>query len=187
MIAEWSECKPRTGLNILNAFAKGSSISMNSIRELIGFLEVGDILPLLASLSGSMTFGLSYISEMKIDPSLVGLVVECLKVKSGASSYKLKLNDVTNVREQLANVSVEQLTKFLYGITKHNKLYKSDLINAYISAHSNFNDLVKPNTSDMLEVEKSQKSQIVSDTAIQKNTQAPTLSDLMRESDIITG
>ena len=185
MIAEWAECKPRTGLNILKAFSQGSAVSTNAIRELIGFMEVTDILPLLSSLSGSMTFGLSYISEMKIDANFVSLVVECLKVKSGAGSYKLKLNDVTTVRDQLANVTVDQMIKFLHGITKHPKLNKSVIINSYISAHTNFTDLSKTNTSDMLEVERSQKASIVSDVTVQKNTTAPSIEDLMKDSEII--
>ena len=50
MIAEWAECKPRTGLNILNAFPDGESVSTNISREMIGYLEVKEVRPPLASL-----------------------------------------------------------------------------------------------------------------------------------------
>lgn len=187
LIADWAECKPRTGLNILNAFSKGSTISMNVIRELIGYMEVSDVLPLLSSLAGSMTFGLSFISEMKIDSNFVSIVVECLKVKSGAGSYKLQMNEVSNVRDQLNNVTVEQLMKFLHGITSVPKLTKSAIINAYIGAHSQFKTIVQPDTSSTLEIEKSQKAEIETDIAVTKNTQAPSFSELLKNSDIIEG
>lgn len=134
MIAEWAEGKPRTGLNILNAFTTGSSVSTNAIRELIGYLDIRDVVPLLSALSGSMTFGLTYISEMKVDSSIVNLVVEALRIKSGEGSYKIKLNDVQYVREQLTNVTAQQLVTFLYGLTRHTRLSRVDIINAFISA-----------------------------------------------------
>ena len=187
LIADWSECKPRTGLNILNAFSDGSSVSMSSIRELIGYMDIKDIIPLLASLSGSMTFGLNYISEMPIHNSIVSLVVECIKVASGSGSYKIRMSDMSYVKDQLRTVDSSQLVKFLYGITKHNKLTRTDIINAYISAHSMSKEVTKADTSDLLSIEQSQKAEVISDLAVQSSTKAPTLADLMMESDIVGG
>ena len=187
MIAEWAEGKPRTGLNILNAFSSGSSVSTNMIRELIGYMDIRDLVPLLASLSGSMTFGLSFISEMKVDMSMISLVTEAIRVKSGEGSYKLKMTDISYVREQLTNVSVNQLVTFLYGLTRHSRLTRVDVINAYISAHSSREDLVKEDTSAMLSVEKAQKAQIVVDNHIVTQAKAPSLADLMLAADIVEG
>lgn len=187
MIAEWSQCKPRTGLNILNAFSNGSSVSINSVRELIGFMDVKDVIPLLSSLSGSMTFGLSYIAEMLVDDSIVSLVIECINVKSGQHSYKLKLEDVHFVRDQLSDVSVEQLIKFLYGITKHSKLSRTDIINAYIQSHTSYSNLEKPDTSEMLATENIQRANIQLDIDGEAQSKAPTLDELMLNSDIIGG
>lgn len=186
MIAEWAEGKPRTGLNILNAFSNGASVSSNMIRELIGYLDIRDLVPLLASLSGSMTFGLTYISEMKVDASMVSLVTEAIRVKSGEGSYKLKLNDVSYVREQLVNVEVGQLVTFLYGLTRHQRLTRVDVINAYIAAHSSRKDLIEPDTTSMLDVEKAQKAEVVVSAQIVSQNKAPTLEDLLRGTDIVT-
>ena len=185
LIAEWSECKPRTGLNILNAFSNGSSISSNAIQELLGYLNITDVTPLLSALSGSMTFGLSYISEMKIDSSLVGLVIEALRVKQGESSYKLKRQDVIHVRESLVNVSADQLVKFLYGITRSSKISRVDVINAFIRAHSNSEIVFKHDTTDTLDIEKSQKANVVVSSTVTAQNKAPELETLLLNSQVV--
>lgn len=185
LIAEWAECKPRTGLNLLNAFSDGSSVSFNMIRDLVGVLDVKDIVPLLASLSGSMTFGLSYISEMKIDNSLVSLVTEVIKIKNGEGSYKVKQSDVSYVRENLSQVFTDQLVKFLFGLTRNQRIMRSDVINAYIGAHLNKADIYKPDTTSSLDIEKAQKTQVTVSTQVQSLNRAPTLDDIMLNSSII--
>ena len=187
LIAEWAECKPRKGLNLLNAFTPGSPVSMNVLRELIGYMDVRDVVPLLASLSGSMTFGLSYISEMQIDSTLVNVVVECIKVKSGQGSYRLKMNDVTFVRDQLVGVDVDQLVQFLFHLTKHSKLTRQGVINAYLAAHINMKDISKADTSSMLDIEKGQKFSSITDAPVQSDNRAPSLEDMLRNSDIVEG
>lgn len=185
MIAEWSECKPRTGLNILNAFSNGTTISSNEIRELIGYIDVKDILPILSSLSGSMTFGLSSIMEMNINNSIINIVLECISIKSGNKSYKLKMSDMLLVREQLQNVTTEQLIEFLYGITKHQTLTRTDIINAYISAHQSRNLVTKENTRDVLDVENTQRANVEMQENNEGLEKAPTLGDLFKNSSII--
>lgn len=187
LIAEWAECKPRKGLNLLNAFTPGSPVSMNVLRELIGYMDVRDVVPLLASLSGSMTFGLSYISEMQIDSTLVNVVVECIKVKSGQGSYRLKMNDVTFVRDQLVGVDIDQLVQFLFHLTKHSKLTRQGVINAYLAAHINMKDIYKSDTSTMLDIEKGQKFNSITEAPVQSENRAPSLEDMLRNSDIVEG
>lgn len=187
MIAEWAEGKPRTGLNILNAFANGSAVSANAIRELIGYMDIKDLIPLLASLSGSMTFGLTYISEMKVDASIISLVVETIRVKSGEGSYKIKLDEAKYLREQLVNVTTEQLIQFLYGLTRHTRLTRTDVINAYISAHSRFDTLSESDTSETLKIEQSQKARVEVDMNVSSVTRAPTLDDILLGADVVEG
>ena len=187
LVAEWAECKPRKGLNILKAFSNGSVVSMDTLRGLIGYMDVRDVIPMLASLSGSMTFGLSYISEMQINPTLINVVVECIKVKSGQGSYKLKMNDITYVREQLVNVDTDTLVQFLFGLTKQAKLTRTEVINAYIGAHTSRADLTKTDTKTFLDIEKGQKANSIIEPEIQVENSAPSLNDLLRNSDIVEG
>lgn len=185
MLADWAQCKPRAGLNVLNAFSNGSVVSANALRELIGYLEVGDILPLLSSLSGSMTFGLRYISEMLISNSIVDLVIECINIKSGNSSYKLSLSDVSKIREELINVTVDQLVKFLYGITKETVLTRTLILNAYIAAHSHLTNITKPNDTQALAWEDIQRADAAMQVNMESDAKAPTLDDLLANSKII--
>ena len=187
MIAEWAECKPRTGLNILNAFADGESISTNIIRELVGYLDVKEVLPLLKSLAGSMTFGLNYIAEMTINSTLINVVSECITIKSGHASYKVKMNEIQMIREELSDVKVEQLIKFLYGLTSTSTLHRSTIINAYIGAHYSFNNLVKESTEDLLIAEDIQRANVQLEETHAVQAKAPTFEDLLRSSTIIDG
>lgn len=186
MIAEISECKPRTGLNVLNAFTDGSTVSVNMVRDLIGYLDVADVLPILSSLSGSISFGLNFISEMRVDSSLINIVAECVKIKDGMSSYKLKFSDMKMVREQLTEVSLEQLIQFLYGLTKHSQLTRVDVINAFLSAHSYRKSLTEESPSDLLNIERAQKTEVSNAMGLDATAHAYTLDDLILESDIVT-
>ena len=91
-------------------------VSLMTPKGIRLYLDVEDILPLLTCLSGSMTQGLSVISEMKVNNSLVPLMVEILKVKSGMASFKLSLSDTHKVRAQLNGVNVDTLTQFIYRV-----------------------------------------------------------------------
>lgn len=185
MVADWSECKPRAGLNIINAFGPGTSVSSDTIRSLIGYLDAKDVVPLLKSLSGSMTFGLNFIDQMLVSPNLITIVNECISLKSGNPSYRLKLSDVQYIKQELQCVSTEQLVTFLFGITRTTKLTKSTLINAYIRAHASFTVLTTPDTSDKLQDEIIQRSNVEMQDQIKKPSRAPTLDDLFAVSDIV--
>lgn len=185
MIAEWCECKPRTGLKILEAFADGSAVSGNTIRQMIGSLDVEDVLPLIESLSGSMTFGLNYISEMPINDTLINIVVECVKVKSGSQSYKLKMEQITRVKQSLVDLPVDNLIEFLYGLTSRQPLTKSGVINAYIRAHVSRSLLGEKNTRSSLSQEMEQKSAIQPAITRRPQTLAPSIEDLIARADVI--
>ena len=186
MIADWAECKPRAGLNILNAFSNGSTVSSDTIRELIGFLSVEDVLPLLASLSGSLTFGLKYISEMVVSPSIIDLVIECIHVKSGGGSYKLKFSEVQYVREQLADVTIDQMVRFLYGITKANTLTRTMLINAYVSAHASRSVMTdKTSITEKLAIEDVQRANLQIELDNVPQAKAPSIEDLLSNGKVI--
>lgn len=187
LICEWSEYKPRTALSMLKAFADGDAVSSNMIRDMIGVMDISDVLPLLESLSASMTFGLNYITDMKIDDSLVSLVAECFKIKTGSPSYKIQFNQISDIKHRLQEVTPEQLMKFLYGITKHTHVTRASVINAYISAHRSLSLLTEKDTTYMLHQELDQKAE-ASDTEVQADigVKAPTIEDLLANADVVT-
>lgn len=185
MIAEWAEYKPRTGLKILEGFGMNTSVSAEMIRGLIGVLDTTDILPLLSTLSGSMTAGLTYINEMQIHGSMIALLSEIILIKSGGTSYKLKLDDIRIIKQATKDVTTEQLVIFLEGITRHPVLTRTAVINAYINAHASKKILSNKSSKDILEIEMQQKSLVQDDTTFLKNVKAPTLSELLKNGDIV--
>ena len=158
MIAEWAENKPRTGLSILSAFDKNSNVSEVMIQEFIGYLSIDDVLQLCKMLSGSMVHGLDYISEMTISQSIIPIVTEFIKIKTGFHSYKIKFEDIHHVNELLIDVESDQLVKFLYGLTSRPKITRSLLMNSFIRAHKNYETIKDETSFEVLEAEKIQKA-----------------------------
>ena len=144
MIASWADGKPRVALNLLEGFTPGSAIEQDLVKELIDYLSVDDILPLLASFSGSMTQGLSYISEMKLNSTFVPLLVEILKIMTGAASFKISYTDTHKIRAELAGVSPDALIKFTYHVAALSKLSRSGLISAYLQSHPGLDTILHP-------------------------------------------
>lgn len=185
MICDWCEYKPRTGLKILEAFADGSAVSGDTIRQMIGAIDVDDVLPLLTALGGSMTFGLSYIADIPINNTLIDMVVECVKLKTGSQSYKLKMDQITKVKQALNDLPVDNLVEFLYGLTGQQPLTKTVIINAFLRAHVSRGMLGQENTRFMLSQELSQKAEVQRDVVVSKHTKAPGIDDLLARAAVI--
>lgn len=182
MIAAWADGKPRIALNLIEGFAPGSAVSSATIKEFIDYLSVDDVLPVLSCLSGSMTQGLSVISEMKLNGSLVPILVEILKVKSGMASFKLSLTDVHRIRAQLNGVSVETLTKFIYLVAALPKLSRTGLISAFLQSHTDRSFLSSPPPkTEVLQSEMQQKlSAPTQDIAEASRPCAPSIGELLQ-------
>ena len=144
MIAAWADGKPRIALNLLEGFANGSAVSQDVVKELIDYMSVEDILPILSSFKGSMTQGLSCISEMKLNPTFTTLLVEILKIQTGAASFKISYTDTHRVRETLVGVAPDVLLKFTYLVTAMPKLTRSGLISAYLQSHPGIDSILHP-------------------------------------------
>lgn len=188
MIAEWADNKPRAALNILNAFGENEIVTTDVVREFIGYIDVGEILPLIASLSGSMTYGLTYISDMKIGDSLLDSIVEILRVKMGQPSFKFSVEDTQRVRASVDNVPEECIMKFLHKIAEARRITRAVLISAFVSSHTSYDRLFQ-NDKNILNEEIGQKlanRDLAPDVQVrQQAVKAPTLDDLLSESGII--
>ena len=182
MIAAWADGKPRIALNLIEGFAPGSAVSTAMVKEFIDYLDVEDILPLLTCLSGSMTQGLSVISEMKVNNSLVPLMVEILKVKSGMASFKLSLSYTHKVRAQLNGVNVDTLTQFIYRVAALPKLSRTGLISAFLQSHTDSSFLSSPpSRTEVLQAEMQQKMEAPKQgLAGAARPQAPSIQDLLQ-------
>lgn len=185
MICEWAECKPRTGLKILEAFSNGSAVSGNTIRSMIGSMDIRDVLPLLESIGNSMTFGLNYISEMPINDTLINMVVECVKIKSGSQSYKLQMSQIQEIKQRLAGVPVDSLIDFLYGLTAQQPLTKTGVINAYLRAHMSFKSLGQADTREVLGQEMVQKMQAGNQAKTQHTVKTVSIEELIANASVV--
>ncbi len=191
MIAEWADNKPRKALNILNAFGENEKVSTDVVREFIGYMDMSEVLPLLTSLSGSMTYGLTYITEMKLSDSIVDLLVEALRVKTGHPSYKMSLEDYHRTRDVLDAVPEECIMKFLHKVASLPKLTRAGLISAFTYSHVAYDRLfTKESTNSVLMEEQTQKianMPLAPDLSQTGRSKAPSIEDLLGESSIIGG
>jgi DNA polymerase III delta prime subunit len=184
LIASWAECKPRTGLNILSAFSENSKVSSSMVKSFIGYMEVDDVLPIVTSLSGSMTFGLTYISELRISNNLIDVLIEMLKIKQGQPSYKIQLTEMQKVRSSLSSVSEVSLLKFVTKLTSFTTLTKTALISSFLQSHESSERLFMANPT-VLEEEKIQKSEEVLPEIQKSVTHAPTFEHLILGGNVI--
>lgn len=191
MIAEWADNKPRKALNILNAFGENEKVSTDIVREFIGYMDMSEVLPLLTSLSGSMTYGLSYITEMKLSDSIVDLLVEALKIKTGHPSYKMSIEDYHQTKDVLDSVPEECIMKFLHKVASLPKLTRAGLISAFTFSHVAYDRMFAKESQNTILIE--EQTQKISNMALAPDltqtgkSKAPSIEDLLGESSIISG
>lgn len=181
LIAGWAEGKPRIALNLLEGFAAGSAVSQDTIKEFIDYMDVDDILPLLACLSNSMSQGLSYISEMRVNSSFIPMLVEILKVHTGMVSYKISYTDTHKIRDALRGLPTENLTKFVYLTAGLPKLNRAGLISAFLQAHVGLDAMLNPPSSaEVIRAEhEAMRSAPREDAITIERPAAPSLNDLL--------
>lgn len=189
VIAEWADNKPRAALNILNAFGEKDIVSTDMVREFIGAMDISEVLPLITSLAGSLTYGLTYISEMKFSDGLVDALVELLRIKLGQPSYKVSMEQYQDARRKLESVPEEAIMKLLHKVAATPKLNRATMVSAYISAHMSFDRLFNSGKEVLLE-EQTQKlgsRSLAPDIKSHERIKAPTLDDMLADSNPVGG
>lgn len=189
IIAEWADNKPRAALNILNAFGENDVVSTEMVRELIGSMDISEILPLVTSLAGSLTYGLTFISEMKFSDGLVDSLVEVLRIKMGQPSYKVSLEQYQDSKRKLENVPEEAIMKLLHSVAGAPKLNRATMVSAYISAHMSYERIFNSGREVLVE-EQTQKlasRSLAPDVKSHEHIKAPTLDDMLANSNPIGG
>lgn len=189
IIAEWADNKPRAALNILNAFGENDVVSTEIVREFIGSMDISEILPLVTSLAGSLTYGLTYISEMKFSDGLIDSLVEVLRIKMGQPSYKVSLEQYQDAKRKLENVPEEAIMKLLHSVAGAPKLNRATMVSAYISAHMSYERIFNSGREVLVE-EQTQKlasRSLAPDVKSHEHIKAPTLDDMLANSNPIGG
>lgn len=189
IIAEWADNKPRAALNILNAFGENDVVSTEMVREFIGSMDISEILPLVTSLAGSLTYGLTFISEMKFSDGLIDSLVEVLRIKMGQPSYKVSLEQYQDTKRKLENVPEEAIMKLLHSVAGAPKLSRATMVSAYISAHMSYERIFNSGREVLVE-EQTQKlasRSLAPDVKSHEHIKAPTLDDMLANSNPIGG
>ena len=189
IIAEWADNKPRAALNILNAFGENDVVSTEMVREFIGSMDISEILPLVTSLAGSLTYGLTFISEMNFSDGLVDSLVEVLRIKMGQPSYKVSLEQYQDAKRKLENVPEEAIMKLLHSVASAPKLNRATMVSAYISAHMSYERIFHSGREVLVE-EQTQKlasRSLAPDVQSHEHIKAPTLDDMLANSNPIGG
>lgn len=189
IIAEWADNKPRAALNILNAFGENDVVSTEMVREFIGSMDISEILPLATSLAGSLTYGLTFISEMKFSEGLIDSLVEVLRIKMGQPSYKVSLEQYQDAKRKLENVPEEAIMKLLHSVAGAPKLNRATMVSAYISAHMSYERIFNSGREVLVE-EQTQKlasRSLAPDVKSHEHIKAPTLDDMLANSNPIGG
>lgn len=189
IIAEWADNKPRAALNILNAFGENDVVSTEIVREFIGSMDISEILPLVTSLAGSLTYGLTFISEMKFSDGLIDSLVEVLRIKMGQPSYKVSLEQYQDAKRKLENVPEEAIMKLLHSVAGVPKLNRATMVSAYISAHMSYERIFNSGREVLVE-EQTQKlasRSLAPDVKSHEHIKAPTLDDMLANSNPIGG
>lgn len=135
LIADWAECKPRKAINLLEGFGTDAKVSSATVKEFIDYVDVDDIIPILAALSGSLTAGLAYAQEVTLNPSIIDLISDVLTIKVGGACYRFSADDLRKVKTYLNDISAETLIIFLRELTRFPTLTRSAFVSALLSAH----------------------------------------------------
>lgn len=141
LIAEWAENKPRKALNVLVGAGKDTVLTLDEIKDHIGFVDVSEVAPILFSLSesGSLTVGMNNIFNLQMSPathnSLITVVMEAVKLSKGEHTFKLSHEDYSAIKNAVRNVDSDRLVRLLYDICAVKELTTPYLIAAYLRAH----------------------------------------------------
>lgn len=181
LIADWAECKPRKAINLLEGFGMNAAVSTAMVKEFVDYVEVEEVLPILDSLSGSLTSGLSYIQTCRINPSIVDLFSDILTIKVGGNCFKFSADDLIVVRKKLGDIPTERLILFLKTLTSTPTLTRAVLVNALLTAHPMKEEVAVFNPS-VLQDELVQKSEVPQAKVPSAGTrvQAPSMDMLLR-------
>ncbi len=183
MIASWAENKPRLALKVLEAMGEGNDVTMQDIKDFISFLDVGKIIPIISSFSGSILVGMQSVMDLSIDVNthtmLIDILGEAVKFAMGQKSFRLSNEDMGLLREAVIDVNPDNLIQFLYEVASMRVFNKQGLLAAYLKAHPQRKAISEPN-SDILSKELNTKFMLEPEPGISdESVRIPTLSELI--------
>jgi DNA polymerase III delta prime subunit len=184
MIASWAENKPRQALKVLEAMGKNNNVTMQDIKDFISFLDLGKVIPIISSFSGSVVIGIQSVMEMPMDVNthsmLVDVLGEAVKFSLGQKSFKFSNEDNALLREAVSDIDSSLLIQFLYEVANMTVFTRNGLLAAYLKVHPQRKSISKYDP-DVLGHEINTKYQKEQDTSIKtsKDLRPPSLKSLI--------
>ena len=183
LIATWAECKPRKALKFLEALGKDCNVDTETVRNLLGYVSVDNVIPIFKYLGGSISLGLSYLENMDLGSNILDIALEAIKIKMGGISSKLSMDEQNKLKVELSNVDEKTLIKFAYKLSSTQEVTRTSLINAFLMSHVNEPNIVNSSRQEVLTQELTQRmvvSETVTPTLNQVENKAPTLEALLK-------
>lgn len=189
-IMNWADYRPRDALKGLEAVGMNRSIDLEEIRDLVEYMSIEDIIPLITSFKGSYIKGLRVIENLTYDTntlkSLRMMLIDILKVMNKEVASNIATKDYALVHSALEGISEHTLLSFTYNVMEIKDFNSTSLIVAYLKSHPALNKIVVKDPNE-LDKEKSNLG-VKRRTDLGKNTEkAPRrgMKDLLRNSQIV--
>ena len=180
-IAEWSECKPRKALQILEAVEQDGKLSLDAVRQFTGTIDIMSVADIIVNLNDSIVAGIDAVMKLQISPTttkqIVKFIVEAIKLKTLNASSRLTKDERKVLQTAIERVPVETLADFLYDITNA-ELTTERMLAAFLKNHPLRQKVLKHDPATLkqeVEVQARHESKVEVE-----QINAPTIEDLMK-------
>ena len=161
-IMDWADYRARDALKCLEGLGKSRVIDLDEILDMIDYIPVKEIIPIITSFKGSYIKGIKTIENMNFDDvafkSLKLILIDILKIANIDAPRHISMSEIALVKEALQNVSTDTILQFVYNVLAIQKFDSTSLLVAYLKAHPSLNKLEKNNKEQIVSEEASVNS-----------------------------
>lgn len=152
-IMNWADYKARAAMKCLESLGKSRNVDIDEVIDVIEYLPLTAIIPIITSFKGSYIKGIKVIESLTYDEttfkSIKLLLVDILKVANRELPSNISTADLGIVKDAISGLPTDILLKFCYNVMDIQKFDSTSFIVAYLKAHPSLNKLVTPNPSQV--------------------------------------
>ena len=170
-IMSYANNRPRKALNLLENFEKSSTVSMQDLSVFVDMTDVSAVIELLKYLYGSLTLGMDYVSNLKLDDSFISTLIEVCKVAMGHTSSEVSRQDTLYIKEFMKDRDESYIMRFTAELTGLYPLTRNRAVSVFMKNHISYNRKEKPSTDT--EQSKAADLRIIQEVARSNNVISP--------------
>lgn len=159
LIMNWADYKAREALKCLEALGKGRNVEMEEIMDMIEYIPVRDIIPLITSFKGSYIKGIKCIENMTYDDStkksLKLILIDILKIANLDVPRHVAISDIGIIKEAIDGIPMDIILNFTYNVLAIDKFDSTAMMLAYLKAHPSLNKLTSGSRDSIMAEEAS--------------------------------